>query len=121
MGRFRLSRQVPNTAPNPKVARGVIHLVVRAPILPVVSLLVPPQVRWRVGRRGLPEPQSPVLVVSRRIRPPLDSAESVASPSARSRSSGGNRGPLGEFASCAEPATQAVKSFLGGGASSFAL
>src|SRR2546430_17620679 len=95
MERFRLSRQVPNTAPNPKVARGVIHLVVRAPILPVVSLLVPPQVRRRVGRRGLPEPQSPVLVVSRRIRPPLDSAESVASPPGPRRATGLHRAPMG--------------------------
>ena len=91
--RFRLWRAGSNAAPSPAVARLVVHLVVRAPILPVVRL-VPPQVRRLVGLGRLPGPQSRVLVASRRIRPPLDSAESVASPSASSRSSGGTRGRL---------------------------
>ena len=89
MERFRLSPAVWN----PAVAPVVFRLAVRAPILPVVRL-VPPQVRRLVGRDSLPGPQCPVLVVSKRTRPPLDSAESVASPSASSRSNGGNRGPL---------------------------
>ena len=89
MERFRLSQGFLKTAPGPAVVHLVIHLVVR----PVVHLLIP-VVRRLVDCPSLSEPRSPVLAVSRRIRLLLDSAESVAFPSARSRSSGGNRGRL---------------------------